>query len=215
MVDLNNKLTFFLVPTRHANVKFSNITPSGLKGWSYGSISFENVYLSKDHLVGKEGNGFYMFQKHFAYWRVLMGLLCIGAAEEALRITVDYVKKREVFGKPIASFHSVSHPVVRHYYYLKAAELLCHDALSKIDSGNTSVMQSAMAKVLSTEFSYQAIDDCIQFFGARGYTKEYDLEKRLRDVRAVRIADGSNPSLISYCTKYIFGEDIYKLYKLK
>lgn len=70
-----------------------------------------------------------------------------------------------------------------------------------------------MAKVLSTEVAYQAIDDCIQFFGARGYTKEYDLEKRLRDVRAVKIADGSNPTLISYCTKDVFGENIYKLTK--
>lgn len=213
MVDLNDKLTFFLVPTSHPNIKISNINPTGLKGWSYGSIYFENVYLSKDQLVGNEGNGFYMFQKHFAYWRVLMGLLCIGAAEEALGITVNYAKEREVFGKPIASFHSVSHPIVKHYSYLKAAELFCYDALSKIDSNNPSITQSAMAKVLSTEVAYQAIDDCIQFFGARGYTKEYDLEKRLRDVRAVKIADGSNPTLISYCTKDVFGENIYKLTK--
>ncbi|OZI10950.1 hypothetical protein CEW92_14315 [Bacillaceae bacterium SAS-127] len=181
----------------------------GMKGWSYGGFKLNNVAVPVENRLGGDGLGFHVFNDHFNYWRVLMGIICVGAAEKALDQAVEYSKHRTAFGGPIGRFQSVMHKISHNATLLESARLLSYKALDLIDKGQSSSKESAMAKWFATTTAYQAIDDAIQIHGARGYVREYGLEQRLRDVRGLMIADGSTDTLKSLIGREIMGKDIY------
>jgi len=181
----------FLVPMDSPGVQRYPFPTMGPRLSSFGGFVMKDVSVPKDHLLGEENAGFRLLMSTFDWLRVLIALYCVGLAEASMDETNEHVKHRTAFGKPIAKFESVQFRIAEDCTMLDAARLLCYRALWMISRGERSTKESAMAKWLSPVVAFNAISNCIQNYGAVGYTSETQHESRLREVRGMWFADGT------------------------
>jgi cyclohexanecarboxyl-CoA dehydrogenase len=123
--------------------------------------------------------------------RVLLSMQALGAAEKSLEETMDYVKERTAFGRPLATFEGVSFPLAESYTKVMAAQWLCYHALWMHDQGLKHTKETAMCKYLCPKLAVDVIHDCLVLHGHYGYAKDFPLEQRLRDVMGFEFADGT------------------------
>src|ERR687895_1326988 len=136
----------FLVPTDLPGVSRTPLKDMGERAIQRGSLFLDQVQVPRDYLIGEEGQGFYLVMNAFDYSRVIIALMCIGAAEQSLAETVEYVKKRQAFGQPLAKFEGVSFPIAEHATVIEAARWLCYRALWLRDQGLPHSKEAAMVK---------------------------------------------------------------------
>lgn len=202
-------LSAFVVPMDSPGITTYTMEPMGLNGWSFGGLKIHNVLIPSEYLIGQEGQGFEIFSRHFNYWRTLMALISLGSAERSIQIARDHARVRDAFGGPLGRLQSVMHKIAESSTYIDAAKLLCFRALELVDRGEPCAKEVAMAKWYGTHVAHQAIDNTMQILGARGYSKEYGIEQRLRDARGLMIADGSNEVMKSIIGREMLGKDVY------
>jgi cyclohexanecarboxyl-CoA dehydrogenase len=181
----------FVVPCNLPGVSKQAYEDLGCNAIVRGSIFFQNVEIPETYLIGEEGAGFKLAMQGFDISRIFLCLEAIAPAMVSLQETIAHVKERIAFGRPLASFEGVSFPLVEHVSLLEAVRLLCYKALWSRDKGQSSTKEAGMVKWMAPRFSTNAIRDCIVLHGHYGYTKDYPLEQRLRDVLAIEIADGT------------------------
>lgn len=167
----------------------------------------QDVQIPETYLIGQEGKGFKLAMQGFDQSRILLCLEALAPAFVSLEETLDYVKQREAFGRPLATFEGVSFPIIEHFSLLEAVRLLCYKALWLRDQGRSSSKEAGMLKWMAPRFSTNAIRDCIVLHGHYGYTKDYPLEQRLRDVLAIEIADGTSQVSKLVVQRELFGRD--------
>jgi len=166
-------------------------------GWrplGRAALTFDGTFVPKHRALGGEagdGRGLQTTLKFFELSRTLLGLACIGAAERAIEITVDWVKSRKAFGQPIAAYQGVSFPLAEHATYLEAGRWLCYRALSLIDAGKSANREAAMCKWWMPQAAVAAINDCMVLHGHMGYSDEMPLAQMLLDVAGLQIGDGT------------------------
>jgi len=197
----------FVVPTKYPGVTLSAYEDMGVRSVARGSIFMEDVEIPKDYLIGKEGTGFVMGMQGFDVSRILLALEAIAPAMLSLEETIEYTKQRHAFGRPIATFEGVSFPLVEHVSLLEAVRLLCYKGLWLRDQGQSSSAVAGMVKWMAPRFSTNAIRDCLVLHGHPGYTNEFPLEQRLRDVLAIEIADGTSQVSKLVALRELFGRD--------
>ncbi|GAA1643966.1 acyl-CoA dehydrogenase family protein [Kribbella alba] len=157
----------------------------------WGGLSFEDVFIPEDSLVGELGRGFAGAMSHFDFSRPALGLLCLGAAQASIDEAADWATKREAFGRPLAAFQGVSFPLAEHATYLEAARWLCYRSLWTRDTGGRHTQYAAMSKWWPPIVAKDAIEAAIVTFGNLGYSTELPLQQRYRDVASYLIADGT------------------------
>jgi cyclohexanecarboxyl-CoA dehydrogenase len=197
----------FIVPTDAPGITRQYYEDMGSKSLVRGSIFMDDVAVPEEYLVGAEGEGFKLMMKGFDASRVYLALLCLGAATISVEETVTYTKERWAFGKPLARFEGVSFPVAEHASLLEAVRLLCYKALWLRDQGLPHSKEAAMVKWMAPRYSVNAIRDCLLLHGHYGYTQEFPLEQRLRDVMGVEIADGTSQVSKIVITREMFGRE--------
>ena len=179
-------------------------------GWwshSFGGIRFSNVEVPVSNLVGIENNGFKQLMATFDVARVLLGLWAVGYAQASIDEAVEYAKQREAFGRPIAKFTNIQFDIAEAQTNIEAARLLCYRALWMRDKGMRHTKESAMAKYFALTKACDAIDKAIQIHGAIGITTELELERRYRDVRGIRIGDGTDEIMKLIIAREILGRE--------
>jgi cyclohexanecarboxyl-CoA dehydrogenase len=181
----------FLVPLDTSGITKSFFHDMGCRPIGRGALVLKNVRLPASFLVGQEGRGFHLVMGSFDYTKVLIGLMCLGVAQTALEEAIDYARERTAFGKPIASFEGVSFPVAEHATRIEAARLLCYKALWLRDQGQPHTKEASMCKWWVPRICTDAIQDALLINGHLGYSDEYPLEQRFRDVLAYQLADGT------------------------
>jgi cyclohexanecarboxyl-CoA dehydrogenase len=171
----------------------------GLRGWSLGHLRFDRVRVGKDGVLGALGDGRRIFDTHFSGWRLMMALVCLGAATAAIRETMTRTRRRTVGRMSLASVPSVISRLGTAAAEVQAATAWCFSLLERIDQDGEDIDVAACsaAKALATDASYRAVDIALQLHGSDGYTRHTPMEKRLRDIRGLRIADGPNDTLYS------------------
>jgi cyclohexanecarboxyl-CoA dehydrogenase len=172
-----------------------------------GSLFLDDVHVPREFLIGDEGRGFYLIMQAFDYSRVIIALMCIGAAEQSLDETIDYVKHRQAFGRPLAKFEGVSFPVAEHATMLEAARWLCYRTLWLRDQGLPHSKEAAMVKWWGPKVAVDAIHECILLHGHYGYTQDLPLEQRLRDVIGLEIGDGTAQVSKIVIARELFGRE--------
>ena len=197
----------FLVPTDLPGVSRTPLRDMGERAIQRGSLFLDDVRVPRDYLIGEEGEGFYLVMNAFDYSRVIIALMCIGAAEQSLEETIDYVKKREAFGRPLAKFEGVSFPVAEHATMLEAARWLCYRTLWLRDHGLPHSKEAAMVKWWGPKVAVDAIHDCLLLHGHYGYTQDLPLEQRLRDVIGLEIGDGTAQVSKIVIVRELFGRE--------
>jgi len=197
----------FVVNAEAPGVSKQYYEDMGAKSLVRGSISLDDVVVSEDYRLGLEGDGFKLMMKGFDVSRVYLALLCLGAAEISVEETIKYTRERSAFGKPLARFEAVSFTIAEHSGILESARLLCYKALWLRDQGLPHSKEAAMVKWMGPRFSVDAIRDCLLLHGHYGYTQEFPLEQRLRDVVGVEIADGTAQACKIVIARELFGRE--------
>ena len=157
------------------------------------TISFDNVRIPANHLLGREGEGFKIAMKGLDGGRINIATCSVGAAQGALNAAQQYMQDRKQFGKPIASFQALQFKLADMATELVAARQMVRLAASKLDAGaRDASTYCAMAKRFATDAGFTVINDALQLHGGYGYLREYPLERLLRDARVHQILEGTN-----------------------
>ena len=156
-------------------------------------ISFDNVRIPADHLLGQEGEGFKIAMKGLDGGRINIATCSIGAAQGALTQAQQYMQERKQFGKAIASFQALQFKLADMATELVAARQMVRLAASKLDAGAPDASTyCAMAKRFATDAGFMVCNEALQLHGGYGYIREYPLERLMRDARVHQILEGTN-----------------------
>ena len=157
------------------------------------TISFDNVRIPANHLLGQEGEGFKIAMKGLDGGRINIATCSVGAAQGALNAAQQYMQDRKQFGKPIASFQALQFKLADMATELVAARQMVRLAASKLDAGaRDATTYCAMAKRFATDAGFTVVNEALQLHGGYGYIREYPLERLLRDARVHQILEGTN-----------------------
>jgi alkylation response protein AidB-like acyl-CoA dehydrogenase len=157
-----------------------------------GSLRFDDVFVSADHVLGEPGAGFRVAMRTLDLFRPSVGAFAIGMATRALELAADWALERHTFGKPLAQHQAVAHRLADLTARVEAGRLLVRRAAAAFDDGAPDPALAAMAKLLATETAQEAVDAAIQFHGARALEHGHPLEHLYREVRAPRIYEGAS-----------------------
>ncbi len=197
----------FYVDLSAPGVSRTRFRDLGSRAVGRGSIFFDSVRVPADARIGAEGMGFVQVMQGFDFSRSMIGLMCIGAAQQSVDETCAYVTERQAFGGSLARFEGVSFPLAEAAVRLRAARLLCYEALWKKDRGEPHGWISAGAKWLAPELSAQVIHQCLLLHGHLGFSLDLPHQQRMRDVIGLEIGDGTAQIMKSLVAREIIGTD--------
>ena len=197
----------FLVPFHSTGVSRSGYSDMGSKGIVRGSLFLDDVEVPSENMIGPENGAFSRVMQTFEYTRALIGLMCIGAAQISLEETIEYTKSRIAFGQPITRNQGVSFPVAEWHTRLTMARWHCYRTLWLRDQGLPHNAEAAMCKGFVPEICMGAIQDCLVLHGHYGYTQDFAVEQRLRDVAGQLIADGTPQIQKLIIARQLFGRE--------
>ncbi|MBF9264040.1 acyl-CoA dehydrogenase family protein [Paracidovorax cattleyae] len=187
-------ISAFAVPADAAGIHYGK--KEAKMGWNSQptrTVSFDNVRIPADHLLGAEGEGFKIAMKGLDGGRINIATCSVGAAQGALAAAQQYMQDRRQFGKAIASFQALQFKLADMATQLVAARQMVRLAASKLDAGaRDASTYCAMAKRFATDAGFDVVNEALQLHGGYGYIREYPLERLLRDARVHQILEGTN-----------------------
>jgi Acyl-CoA dehydrogenases len=195
----------FLVPIDAPGVTVAHMPGMGCLPLGWGSIHMNEVFVPTEHLVGEHGRGFHAVMGHFDFSRAALGLMCLGAARASLDEAATYATQRHTFGKPIGEYQGVSFPLAEHATYLEAARWMCYRALWLRAEGKNHTSLASMSKWWPPVVAKDAIEAAMKIHGNLGYSTEFPLQQRFRDVMAYLVADGTAEIQKRIISKEILG----------
>ncbi|HEX7660656.1 MAG TPA: acyl-CoA dehydrogenase family protein [Pseudonocardiaceae bacterium] len=163
----------------------------GSRAIGRASIHFDNVRVTEADLIGQIGGGFVSVMQGFDYSRAIIGLLCLGAAQQSLDEALQWARDREAFGRPIGRYQGVSFPLAELSTYVRGARHVCYEALWRKDNELEHSAEAAMAKFWAPKLAVDTIHQCLLTLGHVGYSTEHRVGQRLRDVIGLEIGDGT------------------------
>jgi alkylation response protein AidB-like acyl-CoA dehydrogenase len=167
----------------------------GIRGSDTRELTFEDVFLPENRLLGGEGNGFKVLMTTFNYTRPAVGAQALGIAQGALEAVIKYTKERVQFGKPLSSFQGLQWMMAEMALGVETARTMIYRAASTIDMEPDSPdipKISSMAKWYASDTAMKVTTDAVQLFGGYGYSREYPVERMMRDAKITQIYEGTN-----------------------
>jgi len=165
----------------------------GWRSQPTAQVQFDNCNISADNLVGEEGKGFTYAMAGLDGGRLNIAACSLGAAQQALTMTLGYMGDRKAFGKPIDQFQALQFRLAEMEIELQAARIFLRQAAWKLDTGAPDATKfCAMAKKFVTEAGSRIVNQCLQLHGGYGYLADYGIEKLVRDLRVHEILEGTN-----------------------
>ncbi len=169
-----------------------NLEKIGMKAQDTSELFFQDVRVPKENLLGAEGQGFIYLMQELPQERLSVAVNAVAAAEAALQWTLDYVKERKAFGKPIAAFQNTQFKLAELDTEVTAARVFVDRCLELHCEGKLDVPTAAKAKLLTTDLQCKVMDECVQLHGGYGYMWEYPIARAWADARVQRIYAGTN-----------------------
>ena len=164
----------------------------GIRASSTTELVFENCIVPKENMLGKEGRGFGIAMKTLDGGRIGVAAQALGIAEGALEEATKYMKERKQFGKPLAAFQGLQWMVAELDVKIEATKLMVYKAAFNKDNGLSYTVEAARAKLFAAETAMEVTTKAVQIFGGYGYTKEYPLERMMRDAKITEIYEGTS-----------------------
>jgi acyl-CoA dehydrogenase len=164
-------------------------------GWhssDTGEISFTDVEVPAENLLGEENGGFKLIMANFAWERLLMAIGAVGAMQRLIEITVAYALEREAFGRPIGKFQAIRHQVAEMATKAEASRALTYNGLRLFHEGQDCIQEVSMAKLVTQRAVLEIADQALQIHGGYGYMREYGIERAVRDARLGPIGGGTD-----------------------
>ncbi|WP_405483452.1 acyl-CoA dehydrogenase family protein [Streptomyces sp. NBC_00009] len=173
----------------------------GLKVQDTAELFFDDVHVPVANLLGEEGKAFRHLTGNLPQERLHIAVTAVAAAETAIATTVDYVKERQVFGKPVAAFQNTKFELAACAAETEAGRAMLDRALLAHDAGELSGADAAKLKIFCTELQGRVVDRCLQLFGGYGYMSEYPIARLYADARVTRIYGGTTEVLKTVIAK--------------
>ena len=165
----------------------------GIKGSPTCEIYFEDCTIPASRIVGVEGTGFKTALRTLDHTRLTIGAQAVGIAQGALDATIAYVKERKQFGKSVSDFQGVQFMLADMAMRTEAARQLVYVAAAKAERGEPDLtFVSASAKVIASDAAMSVTTDAVQLFGGAGYTRDFPVERMMRDAKITQIYEGTN-----------------------
>ena len=177
----------------------------GIRGSATTELIFTNCRIPKANLLGKVGNGFAIAMKTLDGGRIGIAAQALGIAQGAMDETVKYTKERKQFGKAIGKFQNTQFQMADLQTKVQAARLLVRSAAFKKDQGVPYSADAAMAKLFAAETAMEVTTKAVQFHGGYGYTREYPVERMMRDAKITEIYEGT-----SEVQRMVIAANLYK-----
>lgn len=187
-------ISALLVDANSAGIRYGrNEEKMGWHSQPTRSVTFDDVRVPVNHLLGKEGDGFKIAMKGLDGGRINIATCSVGAAQGALDAATRYMHERSQFGRKLVDFQALQFKIADMATELVAARQMVRMAASRLDAGSPqATVYCAMAKRLATDTGFQVCNEALQIHGGYGYTREYPLERLLRDARVHQILEGTN-----------------------
>jgi alkylation response protein AidB-like acyl-CoA dehydrogenase len=164
----------------------------GMRASETTEVIFQNCRVPGSQLIGELNQGFIQTLQVLDAGRIGIAALAVGLAQGAYEASVAYTAQRQQFGRAIGSFPSIHERLSAHATRVEAARLLTYRAAWLKDQGRRMTLESAMAKLYSSEIAVRAAEDCVQLHGGYGFVKDYPAEKYFRDVKLLTIGEGTS-----------------------
>ena len=181
----------FYVDLHSPGISRTRFKDLGSRAIGRGQLFFDGVRVPAATRIGEEGAGFVQVMQGFDFSRSLIGLMCLAAAQQSVDETCRYVAEREAFGGRLARFEGVSFPLAEAAVKLRAARLLCYEALWLKDRGQPHGWIAAGAKWWAPELAAQVLHQCLLLHGHLGFSLDLPHQQRMRDVIGLEIGDGT------------------------
>ena len=186
-------LTAFIVPKDTPGFSVGKKeNKMGIRPSNTTELVLQDVVIPESYRVGREGEGFRIAMNTLDSARPFVGAVSVGIAQAALDYAVKYAKERRQFGQPIASFQMVQGMLADMAMKVETARLMVQKACWMRDQGMEFSKEAAMAKCYAADTAMQVTTDAVQVMGGYGYTKEYPVEKMMRDAKIMQIYEGTN-----------------------
>lgn len=164
----------------------------GIRGSSTTELIFQECVVPKENLLGQEGKGFGVAMTTLDGGRIGIAAQALGLAAGALETTIAYVKERKQFGRPISAFQNTQFQLADMHTKVEAARLLVYKAAIAKDTQKKFSLEAAIAKLYAAEVAMEVTTKAVQLHGGYGYTREYDVERMMRDAKITEIYEGTS-----------------------
>ena len=181
----------FLIIDQGEGITATALSKMGWHCSDTGAIAFQDVFVPDENLLGEVNGGFKLIMANFQWERLVLSMGAIAGAQYGLEVTLDYVKQREAFGRPIGTFQVNRHSIAQMATELYAARAQAYDALRKFAAGENATIEVSMVKLFSQRTCLKVADECVQLHGGAGYMTG-PIERGLRDARLGPIGGGTD-----------------------
>ena len=165
----------------------------GMKAQDTSELFFDDVRVNEDALLGgQEGQGFFQLMSDLPYERTIIGLSALATMEGAYQATLDYVRDRKAFGKPIGEFQNTKFKLAEIATQIKVGRAFIDRCVEDLVAGTLDTATASMAKLWGSETQGRVLDECLQLFGGYGFMSEYMVARMYADARVQRIYGGTN-----------------------
>ncbi|MAW33154.1 MAG: acyl-CoA dehydrogenase [Proteobacteria bacterium] len=198
-------LSVFLVDLRN-NKKGLSVKPiRNMPNHETNEVFFDNFEVPEENLIGEENKGFRYILDGMNAERILIAAECIGDGYWFTEKSKSYAGDRFVFGRPIGMNQGVQFPIARSFINIEAANLMRYKAAELFDANQACGAEANMAKMLASEASWEAANNCIQTFGGFGFAAEYGIERKFRETRLYQVAPISTNLILAYVAEHVLG----------
>lgn len=189
----SRSLSMILVPTDAPGLKLGPAEKKmGLHGSPTHAVTFEDVHVPLDNLIGEKGHGLQQTLSTLDGGRISIGALSVGLAQAAYEFALAYAKERRAFGKQIGEFQAIQWMLADAATEIEAARTLLYKAAWLKQEGRPHIKEASMAKMFATEMAERVCRNAIQIHGGYGYSSEYPVERLYRDARLMTIGEGTS-----------------------
>jgi acyl-CoA dehydrogenase len=182
----------FLIVERGPGVQSSALHKMGWHASDTAHITYEDVFVPDENLLGTENQGFYLIMANFQWERLLMALGSVGGMQVAFEKTLKYALERKAFGREIGHFQAIRHKLAEIALTIEAGRDVTYAALRRYVAGEDAVREVTIAKLATQRAAFDVMDTCLQIHGGNGYMVEYDIERAARDARLGPIGGGTD-----------------------
>ncbi|PZF76501.1 acyl-CoA dehydrogenase [Aestuariivirga litoralis] len=199
-------LSVFLLDMHEAKQNGLSIAPiRTMMNHATTTITFDDVPVPAENLIGTEGEGFRYILSGMNAERILIAAECVGDARWFIARSTAYAKERVVFGRPIGQNQGIQFPIARAYANMRAAGLMVAEALRKFEADEPCGPEANMAKMLAADASFEAANVAIQTHGGFGFAEDFDIERKFRETRLYQVAPVSTNLILSHLAEHVLG----------
>ncbi|WP_244833786.1 acyl-CoA dehydrogenase [Clostridium sp. BJN0001] len=189
----NHGISAFIVQKDFKGFSVGNVeNKMGIRASSTTELIMEDCIVPKENLIGKEGTGFKVAMHTLDGGRIGIAAQALGIAEGAFEEAVEYMKERKQFGRPLAAFQGLQWYIAEMDVKIRAAKHLVYEAAIKKQEGGRYTVEAARAKLFAAETAMEVTTKAVQIFGGYGFTKEYPVERMMRDAKITEIYEGTS-----------------------